>query len=118
LPVKVDGEYETRTFTCEEDVWDVVRLIIEETKEMNEAKRKDFSISGSVKSQLPFFACNNIVLDKDLQRDIQRYIYCDSFNTQPYPGSYGQQPARWVQKSFIIKSEMNKATNKAAKDGK
>ena len=58
------------------------------------------------------------VEDGTVERDIQRYVYCDNFNTQPYPGSYGQQPARWVQKSFIIKSEMNKATNKAIKDGK
>mgnify|MGYP001211057771 FL=1 len=114
----VDGVYESRTFTCEKDVWDVIGLIIEETKEMNEKSGKDFSVSGSVKSQLPFFACNNIIYDKDLQRDIQRYVYCDNFNTQPYPGSYGQQPARWVQKSFIIKNKMNKATNKAIKDGK
>ena len=114
----VDGVYEVRTFTRKEDVWDVIGLIIEETKEMNEKSGKDFSLSGSVKSQLPFFACNNVIYDKDLQRDIQRYLYCDSFNIQPYPGSYGQQPARWVQKSFIIKNQTNKATNKAIKDGK
>ena len=85
---------------------------------MNEKSGKDFSVSGSVKSQLPFFACNNIIYDKDLQRDIQRYLYCDSFNTKAYPGSYGDQPARWVQKSFIIKNETSKPLKKAVKDGK
>ena len=54
----VNGEYETRTFTCDEDVWDVVDLIIEETKEMSLKQNKDFSIASSVKSQLPFFACS------------------------------------------------------------
>ena len=96
----------------------MIGLIIEETKEMNEKSGKDFSVSGSVKSQLPFFACNNIIYDKDLQRDIQRYLYCDSFNTKAYPGSYGDQPARWVQKSFIIKNETSKPLKKAVKDGK
>ena len=85
---------------------------------MNDKSGKDFSVSGSVKSQLPFFACNNIIYDKDLQRDIQRYLYCDSFNTKAYPGSYGDQPARWVQKSFIIKNETSKPLKKAVKDGK
>ena len=37
------------------------------------------------------------------QKDIQRYIYCQDFNTQPYPGSYGEQPFKWIEKSFIIK---------------
>ena len=118
MPVMVNGVYKDRTFTCEEDVWGVIKLIIEETREMNEKTNNEFSISGSVKSQLPFFACNNIVHDKNCQRDIQRYLYCDSFNAKPYPGSYGDQPARWVQKSFIIKNEFNKPLKKAVKDGK
>ena len=79
LPVMVDGQYETRIFTCEQDAWDVVDLIIEETKEMNEKTGKSFSPSSSVKSQLPFFACNNIIFDKEFQQDIERYIYCDNF---------------------------------------
>ena len=118
LPVMIDGKYETRTFNCEEDVWDVIRLIIEETKEVNLRDNKDFSVAKSVKSQLPFFACNNVIYDNDCQKDIQRYIYCENFGIQPYPGSYGDQPGRWVQKSFIIKKVINKIKEKAATDGK
>tara|TARA_R100001015_G_C4619174_1_gene175821 strand:+ start:792 stop:1202 length:411 start_codon:yes stop_codon:yes gene_type:complete len=118
LPVMVNGEYETRTFTCDEDVWDVVDLIIEETKEISLKQNKDFSIASSVKSQLPFFACSNIVYDKQCQKDIQRYIYSENFGIQPYSGSYGDQPSRWVQKSFIIKKALNKVQEKAAKDVK
>ena len=118
LPVMVDGQYETRTFSCEQDVWDVVDLIIEETKEMNEKTGKSFSPSSSVKSQLPFFACNNIIFDKEFQQDIERYIYCDNFKTPAYSGSYDEQPALWVQKSFIIKKALNKIQNKAIEDGK
>ena len=118
LPVMVDGQYETRIFTCEQDAWDVVDLIIEETKEMNEKTGKSFSPSSSVKSQLPFFACNNIIFDKEFQQDIERYIYCDNFKTPAYSGSYDEQPALWVQKSFIIKKALNKIQNKAIEDGK
>ena len=118
MPVMVDGQYETRIFTCEQDAWDVVDLIIEETKEMNEQTGKSFSPSSSVKSQLPFFACNNIIFDKEFQQDIERYIYCDNFKTPAYSGSYDEQPALWVQKSFIIKKALNKIQNKAIEDGK
>tara|TARA_R100000655_G_scaffold15839_2_gene34911 strand:- start:1918 stop:2283 length:366 start_codon:yes stop_codon:yes gene_type:complete len=114
----VDGQYETRTFTCEKDVWEVVDLIIEETKEMNETSGKSFSPASSVKSQLPFFACNNIIFDKEFQQDIERYIYCENFKTPAFPGSYDEQPARWVQKSFLIKKAVGKIQNKAVKNGK
>ena len=118
MPVMVDGQYETRTFSCEQDVWDVVDLIIWETKEMNKQSGKSFSPSSSVKSQLPFFACNNIVFDKEFQKDIERYVYCDNFSIAPYPGAYGEQPSRWTQKSYIIKKAINKIQNKATEDGK
>ena len=118
MPVMVDGQYETRTFSCEKDVWEVVDLIIEETKEMNETSGKSFSPASSVKSQLPFFACNNIIFDKEFQQDIERYIYCENFKTPAFPGSYDEQPARWVQKSFLIKKAVNKVQNKATKNGK
>ena len=118
MPIKVDGQYGTRIFSCEQDVWEVVDLIIEETKDMNEQTGKSFSPSSSVKSQLPFFACNNIIYDKEFQQDIERYIYCDNFKTPAYSGSYDEQPAVWVQKSFIIKKAINKVQNKAIEDGK
>ena len=111
----IDGEYKSKTFTCDKDVWDVIHLIIEETKEMNLKKDNNFSIASSIKSQLPFFACNNIIHDKQCQKDIQRYVYSENFGIQPYPGSYGDQPCRWVQKSFIIKKALNKVQEKAAK---
>ena len=116
IPVKVDGQYKTRIFTCEKDVWEVVDLIIEETKEMNENTGKSFSVASSVKSQLPFFACSNIMYGDKFQKDIERYIYCENFGIAPYPGSYGSQPARWVQKSYIIKKAINKIKEKSSKN--
>ena len=96
----------------------MVDLIIDETKIMNLEHNKSFDISSSVKSQIPFFACSNFVFDKEIQQDIERYVYCDNFKTPAYPGCYDEQPARWVQKSFLIKKTLNRLQNKAVKDGK
>ena len=87
---------------------EVVDLIIAETKQVNEEQGKDFDIANSVVSQMPFFACNNIFFNNDIQKDIQRYIYCEKFGTPPYKGSYGEQPARWVSRSFAIKAALAK----------
>ena len=108
MPVKVNDTYEVREFSCVEDVWDVIDLIIEETKSYNENKGKEFDIAESVKAQLPFFCCWNIVYDKYKQRDIKRYIYCEQFNVPPYSGSFDDQPATWIDKSFIIKNALAK----------
>ena len=115
--MKINGIYETRTFNNSEDVWEVIDLIIEETKEMNESHGKSFDVASSVQSQLPFFSCKNVIFDKEIQQDIERYIYCEDFKTSPYSGSFDEQPSKWVQKSFIIKKAINKIQNKAIKDG-
>ena len=86
----------------------VVDLIIAETKEFNESQGKEFDVARSVSAQMPFFACNNIFFDKSIQKDIQRYIYCEKFGIPPYKGSYGEQPAKWVLRAFAIKSALAK----------
>ena len=107
MPVKVDGKYETKTFSKKEDIFEVIDLLIKETKEIN-AKGKEFDLALSVKSQLPFFCCINKVLDSEMQKDIKRYIYCQTFKVPPFEGGYGNQPADWVDKSFIIKNAFAK----------
>ena len=114
----VDGSYEDRIFSNNKDVWEVIDLIIEETEELNAMKNESFDIASSVQSQLPFFACQNILFDKEIQQDIERYVYCENFKTPAYPGSYDEQPALWVAKSYIIKKSLNRIQNKAIKDGK
>ena len=94
---------EIKTFKCDEDIWDVVYLIIDETKEMNKKMRKDFDIEKSVSDQLRFFACPNIVLNQSAQRDISRYTYCNKFSSvSPFDGSYKDQPYKWISKVNII----------------
>ena len=72
MPVKVDGKYETKTFSKKEDIFEVIDLLIKETKEIN-AKGKEFDLALSVKSQLPFFCCINKVLDSEMHKDIKMY---------------------------------------------
>ena len=45
IPILIDGKYETRTFTSDSDVWDVIELLISETKEEME-KGRSLSIAG------------------------------------------------------------------------
>ena len=91
---------------------EVVDLIIAETKQSNKEQGTDFDIANSVVSQMPFFACNNIFFNNDIQKDIQRYIYCEKFGIPPYKGSYGEQPAKWGVRAFAIKAALAKKENK------
>ena len=106
----IDGKREKREFTCDEDVWQIIDLLIEETKEVN-AEGREFDIARSVNAQIPFFACKNIVYSKECQKDIQKYIYCKEFGVSPYEGSFEKHPARWIDKSFIIKKALAKKEN-------
>lgn len=108
MPIIIDGKRETRLFESKKDVWDVIDLLIEEAKEFNEKQGKDFDLCQSILSQLPFFACPNVLMDKNIHKDIERYIYCEKFGLPPYKGSYGDQPYRWVNRSFAIKVALAK----------
>ena len=79
-----------------------------ETLQLNEQKKKDFDIAASIKAQLPFFACSKAIFDLDSQKDIERYMYCKEYGIAPYPGSFEDQPAGWIEKTFIIKSAIAK----------
>jgi len=39
---------------------------------------------------------------------LNKYLYCTETGTPAHSGSYGEQPARWVQYFFIIKNAMAK----------
>ena len=117
IPILIDGKYETRIFTSKKDIDSVIKLLINEVREINK-EGKDFNIAESIVKQLPFFACINTLLDKQSQKDISRYVYSESFGISPYKGSYGEQPAKWVEKSFLIKSIIERKKTKAMNYGK
>ena len=116
IPILIDGKYETRAFTSDDEVWDVIRLLIDETKEhINEGS--NLHIAESVMAQLPFFACGNMMIDKNAQKDITRFMYARQFKISPYRGSYGEQPKKWVEKSFILNNLIERRKAKVIKDG-
>ena len=82
-------------------------MLITETKECNDEGRS-FDIASSISQQLPFFSCMNIMIDRQSQKDISQYLYCKEFGVTPFPGDYGMQPQRWINKVNVIKTAMNK----------
>tara|TARA_A100001515_G_scaffold134619_2_gene124876 strand:- start:767 stop:1153 length:387 start_codon:yes stop_codon:yes gene_type:complete len=117
IPILIDGKYETRTFTSDSDVWDVIELLISETKEEME-KGRSLNVAGSVMVQLPFFSCKNIIYNEESQKDISRFMYSRQFNISPYKGSYGEQPKKWIEKSFLLSNLIEREKAKALKNGK
>ena len=98
-----------------------VDLLIKDTIESNQNSENNFNIIDSVVAQISFFACKNIFIDKEVQKDIQSYLYCDQFSVSPYKGDYGEQPCLWVEKVFLIRKYFAKLEsqqiNKAKEDG-
>ena len=117
IPILIDGKYTTRMFTSKSDVDSVIELLIDEVKKSNK-EGSNFNIAKSIIKQLPFFACPNVLLNKQAQKDISRYLYSKQFNVSPYKGSYGEQPHKWVEKSFLIKNVIERKKTEAIKNGK
>lgn len=118
IPVMIKGKRETWEFKSDEDVWKVIDLIIQETKEFNEETGKSFDVAESVVTQIPFFACKNILFDKNSEKDVQRYLYCEKFNIPPYKGAYNEQPYLWIQKAFLIRKHLAKVESNQIKKAK
>ena len=100
-------------FNNDEDVWKIIDLIIAETIALNKESKKQFDVVQSIKSQLPFFACREAIYCKKSQADLERYYYCKEFGISPYPGSFEDQPASWIEKTFIIRAALNKREKEA-----
>ena len=116
IPILIEGKYETRTFTSNNEVWDIIRLLVDEAKQ-HIKEGSNLHIAESVMAQLPFFACSNVVLNKNAQKDISRFMYARQFKISPYKGSYGEQPKKWVEKSFILTHIIERQKAKAIKNG-
>ncbi len=120
IPVNTGNGYETREFISQDDVWAVIDLIAQETKNFNEEQGKDFDLAKSIRSQIPFFTCFNHIRDEKYLKLLNKYLYCTETGIPAHNGCYGEQPARWVQYFFIIKNAMAKKQNmiqeKAKKD--
>ena len=99
-----DGKYSKEIFNNEEDVWNYALKLKTESKELRKGKGNADDLAMDVYMQLPFFCWSVVLLDKNIQRDINRYVYAKELGIAPYPGSYGEQPAIWIEKQFLIKN--------------
>ena len=117
IPILIDRKYEVRTFTSDKDVWGVIRLLIDETKE-NIKEGSNLHIAESVMAQLPFFACRDIMIDEKASKDISRFLYCREHGIPPYSGSYGEQPKKWIEKSFMLHNLIERRKAKVKQDGR
>ena len=115
IPILIEGKYKTRTFTSSDEVWDVIRLLIDETKQ-HIKEGSNLHIAESVMAQLPFFACSNMIMDVEAQKDIARFMYARQFKISPHKGSYGEQPKKWVEKSFLLSNLIERQKAKAIKN--
>tara|TARA_R100000734_G_C3319190_1_gene114590 strand:+ start:3515 stop:3895 length:381 start_codon:yes stop_codon:yes gene_type:complete len=116
IPILIEGKYESRTFTSNKDVWEVIDLLIEETKDSIK-QGSNLNIAESVMAQLPFFSCTNMIMDFNAQKEIARFMYARQFKISPYKGSYGDQPKKWVEKSFLLTNLIERQKAKAMKNG-
>ena len=57
----------------------------------------------------------HLIVDKDAQKDIGRFIYSRDYSISPYKGSYGEQPSKWVEKSFLMKNLIERKKSNAIK---
>tara|TARA_B100001939_G_scaffold300285_1_gene276150 strand:+ start:274 stop:687 length:414 start_codon:yes stop_codon:yes gene_type:complete len=113
LPLKKNNS--VHTFTSMDDVWYVINLLKEELEEHNKTSNKKFELHQTIKSHIPFFTCQNHFLDRQYQRDIQRYIYCTKMKVSPFEGSYGNHPKKWIDKCNVIEKMLNYIQSKQLK---
>ena len=100
-----DNELKMINFKNDDDVWDYIALLCEESKE-HRRNGSSFSILKDIWEQLPFFTCVNTIINEKDQKDIAKYIYCKDTNTPPHKGSFGDTPHIWIQKYYIIKQAL------------
>jgi len=100
-----DGKREKINVKTKEDIWDYIYELWLEAKDYTKGDRQKTLIA--VFEQLPFFCYNGNLLDEDLQKDIEKYMYCKDTNTPVYNGCYGETPKIWIQKHYAIKNALS-----------
>ena len=102
-PVKSKGIYPLVTFNNKDDIWEVTMQLINEYSSL-----KFHDMCYSISRQIYYFSCPNIFKTNNFIEDINRYYYCKDMGVPPYEGSYNKQPAKWVEKYYIIKGAFSK----------
>ena len=98
-----DGKNPEETFTNVDDVLDYALRLKKESEDFHGENANMFKTALDVFEQLAFFTFVGHLVDSDSQKDIKRYLYSTETQTPPYKGDFGDQPALWVDKYFMIK---------------
>jgi hypothetical protein len=84
-------------------------VIKELVREVSDKGGSYYGAAYSASRQLFLFACPNLITNsKQFLNDIRKYHYCKDMNTPAYPGSYEKQPAKWIDKYYIIRGSLGK----------
>jgi len=112
----------TQDINNEKELLSYLYKVYKDAEDFVGEKTESYSADYIVFQQVKFFSCVNNFIDPVYQADISKYIYSQNTSTQPYNGSYGEQPALWIEKYFTIKkciAEMEKVSlNKHRKKAK
>ena len=97
---------------------------IDDVYEYIEKVRQDYFLISNSKSHiksifhaysfLNHFCCPYLLLDRDSQKDITKYMYCKETNTPPYKGSYEDLPSIWIEKYYLLRGLQNHKENMEA----
>jgi hypothetical protein len=60
----------------------------------------------------------NLLYDQEIQDHIARYLYCEKFHSQAYPGSYEDLPAFWVDFCNVMAVELVKCAEEKLRQKK
>jgi len=118
IPIKKNGKYPYISFEKDGDVQGIIDELIVEVEQVNKEKGKSFNIAEAIFGQLPFFACKRFLYSNSAQQDINKYSYCSEFNVPAYEGHYGKHPKKWIDKSFYMRSIINRQREKDAESSK
>ena len=110
-----DGTKSEETFTNTEDVLNYALRLKKESENFHKEKATAYKVALDVFEQLGFFTFIGHLVDSDSQKDIKRYLYTTETKTPPYKGDFGDQPAIWVDKYFMIKGMRDEIRNRNRK---
>ena len=97
------------------DLWTYIHKLKEETQQRHKGRSLS-DVIIDIYEQLPFFVCNNMLIQEDFMKDIRRYSYCNNSGQKPYSGAYGDTPSLWVDKFFLIKNVIDKYKHRKEKE--
>jgi len=54
-----------------------------------------------------------LLFDPEIIAMLERYLYCEKFAVLPYPGTYDDQPAEWIDFVQLVQVELSKCAKSA-----